>query len=131
MVNWSDEQGKAAPPISEETEREISQAEAEDVIDKADKARQGKVPLHPAAIRLPVAVSGRLAAELTGYNGWEFTESELKDLTEIWSQLEIKVSPASQAIVATTTMFAMKAASYLVWLRAGKPAEGAHVKPPE
>ena len=121
-MNWQPTEGEQAPPLSLEDEQEAEVEQAEEVIREANAARQGKVPLHPAAIRFPVSVSGNILSELTGFDGWRFTDRELEDLVEIWSQLNIQVSPVSQAVVATTTVFTLKASGYIAWMRAGKPA---------
>lgn len=84
-------------------------------------ARQGKVPLHPAVIRLPFSVFGRIGTELTGYPGFTFTEQELNDLAELWVQCGVEMNPLLQASIGTTAMVGGKSAGYFAWVKAGKP----------
>jgi len=83
--------------------------------------RAGKVPLHPAAVRLPFSILGRIGTEMSGYEGFSFTESELNDLAELWVQCGIMMSPILQASIATTAMVGGKFGGYWAWVRAGKP----------
>lgn len=83
--------------------------------------RAGKVPLHPAAIRLPASILGRVGTELTGYPGFTFTEQELNDLAELWIQCGIEMNPLLQASIGTTAMVGGKSLGYFAWVRAGKP----------
>lgn len=97
---------------------------APEVVDEELKvARTGKVPLHPAAIRFPASVSGRLASELTGYPGFAFTDQELQDLGEIWAQVGVQASPIVQAVLATVAMIAIKGLGFTAWSRTGKPGD--------
>lgn len=106
------------PPPVEEEPREEEPFGAE-----ARLARQGKVPLHPAAIRFPAAVAGRASAEITGFPGLIFTDQELQELGELWTQCGMEASPLVQAMVATTAMIAIKMAALLAWQKAGRPGD--------
>ncbi|MBU1449318.1 hypothetical protein KKF45_05735, partial [Patescibacteria group bacterium] len=55
--------------------------------------RAGKLPLHPAVIRLPFSIMGRIGNELTGYPGFVFTEQELNDLADLWVQCGVMMNP--------------------------------------
>ena len=83
--------------------------------------RAGKVPLHPAVIRLPFSIFGRIGNELTGYPGFVFTEQELNDLAELWVQCGVEMNPLLQASIGTTAMVGGKSLGYLAWVKAGKP----------
>lgn len=98
----------------------------------ARQAREGKaaeaaaslkpvkaVQISPALIRLPASMSGRMLAELTGFSGWAFTEEELKDLTELWGQVEMPMTPKTQAITATLIIVAMKVGAWFAWHKSG------------
>lgn len=112
-----DEAQYEPPPTEEESiEEETFGAEAR-------LARQGKVPLHPAAIRFPAAVAGRVSAEVTGFPGFIFTDQELQELGELWTQCGLEASPIVQAMVATTAMIAIKAAALIAWQKAGRPGD--------
>jgi len=83
--------------------------------------RAGKVPLHPAAVRLPASIAGRVGFELTGYSGFVFTEAELNDLAELWCQCGVEMSPLLQASIATSAMMGAKSLGYFSWVKQGKP----------
>ncbi len=83
--------------------------------------RAGKVPLHPAVIRLPFSIFGRVGTELTGYPGFTFTEMELNDLAELWMQCGVEMNPLLQASIGTTAMVGGKSLGYFAWVKAGKP----------
>uniref|UniRef100_A0A6H2A4C4 Uncharacterized protein n=1 Tax=viral metagenome TaxID=1070528 RepID=A0A6H2A4C4_9ZZZZ len=85
-------------------------------------ARAGRVPLHPAVIRLPASILGRIGTELTGYPGFTFTEQEINDLAELWIQCGVMTTPLLQAAIGTTAMVGGKALGYLGWVKAGKPS---------
>lgn len=84
--------------------------------------RSGKVPLHPAVIRLPFSIFGRIGTELTGYPGFTFNELELNDLAELWIQCGIEMNPLLQASIGTTAMVGGKSLGYFAWVKAGKPS---------
>ncbi len=83
--------------------------------------RAGKVPLHPAVIRLPFSILGRVGTELTGYPGFTFTKEELDDIAELWAQCGVMMSPMIQAAIGTTAMVGGKSLGYFAWVKAGKP----------
>ena len=83
--------------------------------------RAGKVPLHPAVVRLPASILGRVGTELTGYPGFTFTEQELNDLGELWAQTGIMMTPMLQAAIGSTAMVGGKFIGYFAWVKAGKP----------
>lgn len=83
--------------------------------------KAGKVPLHPAMIRAPASVLGRIGTELTGYPGFTFTEQELNDLAEVWVMTGVEMSPMLQATITTTSLFGFKSLGYFAWAKAGKP----------
>ena len=99
-----------------------------------------KVPttLDPATFRLALAVPGRMAASLTGYDGFELTDREIKDLSAVWAQVQIPLTPMSQALAATVVIVAVKTFGYMAWRRQGgesavPPAsemEASEVEPP-
>ena len=84
-------------------------------------ARQGKIPLHPAVVRLPASILGRIGTELTGYPGFTFTEQELNDLADLWMQCGIQMNPLMQASIGTTAMLGGKSIGYFSWVKMGKP----------
>lgn len=84
--------------------------------------RAGKVPLHPAVIRLPFSVSGRVLSELTKYPGFIMTERELQDLAELWMACGVEMNPLLQASIGTTSLLGAKSLGYFAWVKAGRPA---------
>ena len=83
--------------------------------------RAGKMPLHPAAIRLPFSIFGRIGTEISGYPGFTFTEQELNDLAELWIACGIEMNPLLQASIGTSAMVGGKSLGYYAWVKAGKP----------
>jgi hypothetical protein len=121
MVEWQKpEDLDSRPPINEqeELEKEGKRLAEEGAVEELKK---GKVPLHPAFVRLPFSITGRAAAAATGYPGFEFTDRELNDLAELWMQCGVTVSPVMQAAVATIVIVGIKTISYAQWKKAGKP----------
>ena len=112
--------GDIKPPLTEEglreDEEEIKSTEARQFV-------QGKIPLHPAVIKAPASVVGRLATEITGYPGFTFTEEELNDLAELWVACGIETSPTIQALIGSVAVLGVKIGGYTVWRRAGKPGD--------
>lgn len=83
--------------------------------------RPGKMPLHPAVVRLPFSILGRVGTELTAYPGFTFTEQELNDLADLWIACGIEMNPLLQASIGTTAMVGGKSLGYFAWVKAGKP----------
>jgi len=113
----------AAPWAGREKEEELRQSlpPRDEVRAEERVMRQGRVPLHPAAIRLPASILGRIVTELTGYPGFTPTEQELNDLAELWVQCGIEMNPLLQASIGTTAMFGGKSLGYFAWVKSGKP----------
>ena len=88
---------------------------------KEEVLRAGKIPLHPAVIRLPASILGRVGFEVTGYPGFIFTEQELNDLATLWMLTGVEMPPMLQAAIGTTAMLGGKALGYFAWVKAGKP----------
>lgn len=118
-ILFEEEQAGMPPPLEEgeEEEKEVKLGRPLEI------AREGGVPLHPAAVRLPASLSGRLASELTGYPGFAFTEQELNDLGELWIQCGVQASPLIQAISATIAMLMIKGLGFTAWQKAGRPGD--------
>lgn len=112
-----------APGITRE------QIEAKEVEEPERLAKIGKVPLHPAVVRIPFSVMGRIGTELTSYPGFTFTEQELADLGELWQQTGIMMAPLTQAAIGTTAMVGAKVMGYTLWVKAGKPKIGGEGEP--
>lgn len=94
----------------------------EELLAEEKVMRAGKVPLHPAVIRLPFSILGRIGTELTQYPGFTFTEMELNDLAELWMQTGIMMTPMLQVAIGTTAMCGGKFLGYATWVKAGKPS---------
>ena len=109
--------GETKPPLADMSEEELGAP----TMPQERVARAGKVPLHPAVIRLPFSIFGRIGTELTHYPGFTFTEQELNDLADLWIQCGIEASPMLQAAIGTTAMVGGKTLGYAAWVRAGKP----------
>lgn len=116
------ESGESRPPLEAGGEEELAaEGRRRAEIGAEGVARTGNVPLHPAVVRLPASVLGRIGTEFTGYPGFTFTEGELNDLAELWMQTGVEMPPMVQAMVGTTAMVGGKMIGYSVWRKAGKP----------
>jgi len=128
-IHFTKPEGQVRPPFEgREEEEELKQPLPQRGEMGAEERvmRQGRVPLHPAAIRLPASIFGRIGTELTGYPGWTFTEMELNDLAELWIQCGIEMNPLLQASIGTTAMVGGKSLGYFAWVKGGKkPIPGA------
>ena len=123
-MKFTKPEGQIEPPFAgREKEEELQQAipERGEVPAEEKVMRAGKVPLHPAVIRLPFSILGRVGTELTGYPGFTFTEMELNDLAELWVQCGVEMNPMLQASIGTTAMLGGKSLGYFAWVKAGKP----------
>ena len=123
-MKFTKPEGQIAPPFEgRDKEEELQEAmPARGEIAPEEKVmRAGKVPLHPAVIRLPFSIFGRIGTELTGYPGFTFTEMELNDLAELWVQCGVEMNPLLQASIGTTAMVGGKSVGYFAWVKAGKP----------
>lgn len=123
-IRFTKPSAQIEPPFKgREEEEELQQAipERGQIPVEEQVMRAGKMPLHPAAVRLPFSIMGRIGVEMSGYEGFGFTEMELNDLAELWCQCGIMMSPALQASIATTAMLGGKFGGYYAWVRAGKP----------
>ena len=108
---------KHEEPISEDTEaQKVDQERTREFV-------EGRIPLHPAVIRLPASVFGRLASEISGYEGFTFTQEELDDLASLWMACGIEANPRLQAMVGSIAMLGVKAGGYTVWRRQGSPGD--------
>jgi len=120
-------QGDIPPPATRRKHEDtISEDTTED--QKIDQERtrefvEGRIPLHPAVIRLPASVFGRLASEITGYEGFTFTQEELDDLASLWMACGIEANPRLQAMVGSIAMLGVKAGGYTVWRRQGSSGD--------
>ncbi|MBU1349296.1 hypothetical protein KJ781_04485 [Patescibacteria group bacterium] len=122
-IQFTKPPSQTAPPFAgREQEEEFKQPLPSREIPVEEKViRAGKIPLHPAAVRLPFSIMGRIGTEMSGYEGFSFSESELNDLAELWIACGIMMSPILQASIATTAMIGGKFGGYYAWTRAGKP----------
>ena len=123
-ITFTKPKSQTAPPFAgREEDEELKQPlpPREGVGVEEGVARTGKVPMHPAVIRLPFSILGRVGTELTGYPGFTFTEQELNDLAELWVQCGIEMSPLLQASIGTSAMVGGKSLGYFAWVKAGKP----------
>lgn len=123
-MKFTTKTGETAPPYAGREEEEGMEEPLPERggLDGAEQvAASGKVPLHPAVIRLPFSIFGRVGTELTGYPGFTATEQELNDLAELWMQCGVMMKPMLQAAIGTTAMVGFKFLGYFAWAKAGKP----------
>lgn len=114
------EEGGVRPPLEAEEGAEAG-AGAEEEARIEGALRAGKVPLHPAFVRLPLRAEGVILHQFTGYPGFEYDEGTLNDLAEMAQQLDIELNPTWQFLVALLAAHAVKFLGYAAWRKAGKP----------
>jgi len=92
-------------------------AEKEGAEKVATELRQGKLPLPGSAFKGPIRTLGLTLTELTGYEGWGYTEEELNDIATAWEACGIQASPLMAAIIVTVGVTGGKAGGYFVYRR--------------
>lgn len=103
------------PPLAGvEGEKPEGEAGAEKV---AQELRKGKLPLPGSAFKGPIRTLGLTLTELTGYEGWGYTEEELQDIATAWEACGIEASPLVAAIIVTVGVTGGKAGGYFVYRR--------------
>jgi len=131
-IDFNRIEGDTTPPGARRKFEEP--APSPDIDDEEIKAQQhdqararefveGRIPLHPAVIRLPASVFGRLASEISGYEGFSFTQEELDDLASLWMACGVEANPRLQAMVGSIAMLGVKAGGYTVWRRQGSSGD--------
>lgn len=125
-IHFTKPQAEVRPPFEgrekEEDLKEPLPLRGEEATAEERVMKAGKIPMHPAVIRLPFSIFGRIGTELTRYPGFVFTEQELNDLAELWVQCGVEMSPIMQASIGTTAMVGGKVLGYYAWTKAGKPS---------
>lgn len=86
-------------------------------------AKAGKVPLHPAMVKIPLRAEGLILSEWTKWEGWLYTEAELNDIADLAIQVGIELNPAMQFFTALLGAHAFKMIGFVRWRRAGSPIE--------
>ncbi len=109
--------GQIPPPIQEEEKGE-ARLEAEGI---TPKRPSGKMPLQPAVIRLAFRTPGELLAYATKWNGWKASEEELRDIVEVWQELNIEMDTRLQALILPVVLYSGKAIGYQAWRKSGRP----------
>ena len=123
-MNFTKSRSEVKPPFAGRDEEEKLQKtlpERGNVGEQEGVVRTGKVPLHPAFIRLPLRAEGLVLTEMTGYAGWIYDEATLNDLAEMGQQLGVELNPGMQFAVALVCAHAVKTIGYYGWIKAGKP----------
>jgi hypothetical protein len=83
----------------------------------AAELRKGKLPLPGSAFKGPIRTLGLTLTELTGYEGWGYTEEELQDIATAWEACGIEASPLVAALIVTLGVTGGKAGGYFVYRR--------------
>jgi hypothetical protein len=83
----------------------------------AAELRKGKLPLPGSAFKGPIRTLGLTLTELTGYEGWGYTEEELQDIATAWEACGIQASPMVAALIVTLGVTGGKAGGYFVYRR--------------
>lgn len=107
-----DEEGDELPPTSEELRLEQEEQ-------KLRTAARGKIPIVPAAVRLPLRFEGQFLSVTTGWEGWIYSEEELDDIVELVQACGLEASPVMQLISVMSGYHAAKLAAFAAWKKKG------------
>ena len=117
-------EGEYQPPLQEAIEKEGVPPEKEAGPPGLRVAREGKIPLQPAVIRLFFRIPGEVLAWQTKWDGWKLSDEDLQDIVEVYEQLGIETAPWVQALVVPVAAYGNRFILYTGWKRKGKPEEG-------
>lgn len=79
-----------------------------------------KIPLDANAVRFPLLTISRAASDLTGFDGFTFTDEESRVLSEAIAALGAQVPPAANVALLAAGMIGGKLAAYGMWRRGGR-----------
>jgi hypothetical protein len=111
------------PPLAGEEGKETEEQKGAEKV--AAELRQGKLPLPGSAFKGPIRTLGLTLSELTGYDGFGYTEEELQDIATAWEACGIQASPLVAALIVTLGVTGGKAGGYFVWRRQKASAKSA------
>jgi len=81
----------------------------------------GGAPIHPALVKMPLRAEGIILTHYTGFEGWLYDEATLNDLGDMAQQLDVRMNPMAQFIIALVSAHMIKVGGYVMWVKAGKP----------
>lgn len=116
-------EGEYPPPLQQAVEEGAVPPE-EEVPPGLKVAREGKIPLQPAVIRLAFRVPGEVLAWRTEWDGWKLSDDDLQDIVEVYEQLGIETAPWVQALMVPLAAYGNRFVMYTAWKRRGKPGPG-------
>ena len=114
----------SAPPEPEPAAPSVEDAPVSTV-------KREKVPISPALVKPPLRFEGVLLSELTGYDGWLYTDEDLNNIAELVEKCGLEASPAMQLILAVLGIHGAKAAGYLTWVQRGRGGTSSETERPE
>ena len=103
----------------------------------APKEGTVKVPLGKAVVKFPIKMVAHVAAEVTQYPGYNFTEEEADALAAAIAELGYEVPPWFNPLLLAAGLIGGKTIGYLAWKRSGgdpkdpDPSPAAIEPPPE
>lgn len=122
-INFTEVRSPLRPPGSENDQGEEQPRGAGwGFPEESQELPSGTVPLSGNAIKLPLKAIGNMAAELTQFPGWRFSDEELEAFAEAMEELGLRLPKLANAIVVCGGIVAVKGMGYIVWARAGKPS---------
>lgn len=122
-IRFTKPESQVAPPFAgREEEEEFKQPlPPREGMPAEERLKAGKVPLHPAMVRLPLRMEGIILSEWLGWEGFLYDEASLNDLAEMGAQLGIELNPMMQFVVAMVSIHLIKFGGYYGWVKRGKP----------
>jgi len=115
-INIARAEGEIKPPL--ENIKDITPVE-----ETAGAKISGKIPIMSSVIKPPLRFEGLMLSELTGYNGWIWSEDDLEDIASLIQQCGVTLTPEIQLAIAMLTIHGVKFGGYIAWKRSGRPGD--------
>ena len=104
-------EGQVEPPLKSEEEAQP------EVPPEVKVIREGKIPIHPVVIKPLFRFEGNMFAELTGYQGWLYSEEDIQAIADLIQQTGLQATPVWQLILLILGLHAEKGMGWVMWRR--------------
>jgi len=119
-INIQPAPGEIKPPLEDQFKAEEERG-TEGEEEEITRSVPDKIPISAAIIKPPLRLEGNVLAEITGYQGWIYSEEDLQEITDLFQQCGIMLSPQIQVVIAMATIHGAKFTAYLAWKKRGRP----------
>lgn len=115
-------EGEIRPPLagSEKPEGIPSEGGEGEI---APKKITDRIPISSAIIKPPLRLEGLVLSELTGWQGWCWTEEDLEEYAQLIAQLGLELSAAMQVVIGLVTLHGAKFMAFQAWKKSGRPGD--------